>query len=120
MRHYVLIDLNIKRIGMDGPYSQSLASTVVNSSPSVSDGRSPSPVRGGELTGTVPWHIRALAFFTMYSELCAANTPEDFAQVCTSCQREWSFDGSFVSQFAIIFFKLDSQLIHHQLLGLAA
>jgi len=109
----VLLNLNVKPTGMDGSYSQSLASTVVNPSLSVSGDGSPELVRGGGLTAfprpneeptvTIPPLLaRALAFFTMYSALCAACTREDFARVRTRLQLEWSFDGGFVSRYYVL------------------
>jgi len=106
----VLIDLNIKLIGMDRSYSQSLPSTLVNCSTSVSDDGSPRPVRGGGIivdaprpheeqtvTASLPWHMRALVLLTLFSELSAAAMPAEFAVVRQRLQQEWSFDGGFVS-----------------------
>jgi hypothetical protein len=83
-------------------------STLVNGS-SVSDGgppvcaegmtADPRPSEEPAVIGILLWHKRTLAYFTMYSELCAARTPEDFARVHMSFRREWAFDGGFVSRF---------------------
>jgi len=103
---------------MNEPFPQSLDSTVANFS-SVSDDNGP-PVRAvgmisasrpsEEPADIAPWHTRALATLTMYSELCAARTREDFARMRTRLQLEWAFDGGVVSRFTILFF--DSLLIH--------
>jgi len=52
---------------------------------------------------SLPWQHRILAFFTMYGELSVACTPEEFAFVRTRLQWEWTFNGGFVSLFAVIF-----------------
>ena len=62
-------------------------------------------------TTTVPWHSRALTFFTLYGEISVPCTPEEFALVHTRLQQEWSFAGGFVSRLTTVI--LDSQLIHH-------
>jgi len=69
------------------------------------------PSGGGEETPTeprvneeptpiaaIPWHRRALAFFTVYRELSAARVAEDFASLQSRIQQEWTFDGGFVSR----------------------
>jgi len=66
-------------------------------------------VRGEGMTGglqsnkepaiiaTLSWQSRTLAFFTMYGELSAAFTPEEFALVRIRLEQEWKFGGGFVS-----------------------
>jgi hypothetical protein len=65
-------------------------------------------VRGSGMTGglrsnkesaivaTLSWLSRTLAFFTMYGELSAALTPEEFALVRMRLEQEWTFGGGFV------------------------
>jgi len=55
--------------------------------------------------------LRFLAPLTMYGELSAARTPEDFASVRTRFQHEWTFDGGFVSRYTIFFFLIPCYLI---------
>lgn len=66
------------------------------------------------VSASLPWQRRILAFFTMYGELSVACTPEEFAFVRTRLQREWAFDGGFVSRFTIIFL-FNFQLIHYSI-----
>jgi hypothetical protein len=49
------------------------------------------------------WNRRAFESLTMYGELSAAHIPEEFALVRMRCQREWAFNGAFVSRFIIMF-----------------
>jgi hypothetical protein len=42
-----------------------------------------------------------LESLTMYGELSAARTPEEFALVRSRFQREWTFNGGFVSRFTV-------------------
>jgi hypothetical protein len=49
------------------------------------------------------WNIRALESLTVYGELSTARTPEEFAPVRLRFQREWTFNGGFVSRFTITF-----------------
>ena len=49
------------------------------------------------------WIRRALESLTMYGELSAALIPEEFALVRMRFQREWTFNGAFVSRFVIMF-----------------
>ena len=49
------------------------------------------------------WNIRALESLTMYGELAAARSPEEFAPVHLKFQREWTFNGGFVSWFTVTF-----------------
>jgi len=65
----------------------------------------------GPTATTVPWHIRALSFFTLYGELSGACTPEEFASLRSRLLQEWSFDGGLVRRFTTV--PLDSQFIHH-------
>jgi hypothetical protein len=100
---------------MDRPFPQSR--TLVNRSCMSSDGPSirggmtarPQPNEEPAITATLPWHSRTLASLTVYGELFAARTPEEFALVHTRLQQEWSFNGGFVSLFTIML--LNSQLI---------
>ena len=62
-------------------------------------------------TTTVSWHVRTLSSFALYGELSVAFTPEEFASVRSRLQKEWSFDGGFVSRFITVL--LYSQFIHH-------
>jgi hypothetical protein len=54
-------------------------------------------------TAALPWHRRVLESFTMYGEISAARIPEEFAPVRMRFQREWTFNGGFVSRFIIMF-----------------
>jgi len=63
---------------------------------------------GPAITATLP---RTLASLTMYGELSVALAPEEFALVHARLQQEWSFDGSFVSRYSIMF--LNFQLIRY-------
>ena len=49
------------------------------------------------------WNRRALESLTMYRELSTARSPEEIAPVRLRFQREWTFNGGFVSQFTITF-----------------
>jgi len=69
----------------------------------------PQPNEEPAVTATLPWHSKTLASLTVYGELFAAHTPEEFASVHTRLQQEWTFNGGFVSQFTINL--LNSQLI---------
>jgi hypothetical protein len=69
----------------------------------------PQPNEEPAVTANLPWHSRTLASVTVYGELFAARTPEEFASVHTRLQQEWTFNGGFVSQFTINL--LNSQLI---------
>jgi len=110
--YHVLIHLNAVTLtgnGMDGPYSQPLARTLVDRSLNVSDDESPTPVheeamthvpRSHEepsVTTALPWYMQPLVLVTMYSELSAARIPADFALVRQRLEQEWLFDGNFVS-----------------------
>jgi len=75
------------------------------------EGMTGSPPNGGPTTTTVPWHIRALSFFTLYGELSVACTPEEFASLRSRLLQEWSFDGGFVRRFTTV--SLDPKFIHH-------
>jgi len=57
-----------------------------------------SPTR---LVSDSAWNRRALESLTMYRALAAARSPEEFAPVHLRLQREWTFNGGFVSQFTI-------------------
>jgi len=46
---------------------------------------------------------RAWEYLTIYREISAARIPEEFAPVLLKLQREWTFNGGFVSRFTIIF-----------------
>jgi len=107
------IILDVKCIAVDGLYSQSLASTLMNRS-SVSEGvtpvhreAAPPPNEDATDATSLPWYRRTLEFLTVYNELCT----EDFAPVRTKLQQEWTFDGGFVRRFTIVF--LDSLLMHY-------
>ena len=52
---------------------------------------------------------RTFESLTIYYELSAARIPEEFAPVRLRLQREWTFNGGFVSRFTFF----DSQLIFH-------
>lgn len=80
------------------------------------------PVRGERMTGSLPNEAqtttnnpalvrRTLSFFTLYDELSAACTQEEFVPVRVRLQQEWSFNGGLVSQFTAVL--LDSELIYH-------
>jgi hypothetical protein len=58
----------------------------------------PRPNEEPAVSISLPWQRRILAFFTMYGELSVACAPEEFAFVRTRLQREWTFDGGFVSR----------------------
>jgi hypothetical protein len=49
------------------------------------------------ISAALPWHSRTLVSLTVYGELLAACTPEEFATVHTRLQQEWTFNGGFVS-----------------------
>jgi hypothetical protein len=49
------------------------------------------------------WNTRVLESLTMYRELSTARSPEEFAPVRLRFQREWTFNGGFVSRFTITF-----------------
>ena len=51
----------------------------------------------------LPWHRIAFESLTMYGELSAARTPEEFAAVRLRFQTEWTFNGGFVSRFTMMF-----------------
>ena len=101
---------------MNLPLSQSITlverSYMSNDEPSIRGGMTARPQLNEEpaITATLPWHSRTLASFTVYGELFAARTPEEFALVHTRLQQEWTFDGSFVSLFTIML--LNSSLIY--------
>ena len=46
---------------------------------------------------------RAFESLTIYYEISAARIPEEFAPVRMRLQREWTFNGGFVSRFTITF-----------------
>ena len=100
---------------MNLPFSQSRTlvkrSCVSNDRPSIHGGMTarPQPNEESAITATLPWHGRTLASLTVYGELFAACTPEEFALVHTRLQQEWTFNGGFVSLFTIM--VLNSQLI---------
>jgi len=103
----LLINLNVTRTAVDRPsHSRHL---VKHSQESVSGSGSegtaipPQPNEEPGVTTTSPWYMRILAVFTTYGDLAVANTPEEFGLVHTRLQKEWTFEGSFVSLFAIIF-----------------
>ena len=64
----------------------------------------PRPNEEPAISVSIPWQSRILASLTMYGELSDACTPEGFAFVRTRLEREWTFNGTFVSPFTIIFF----------------
>ena len=111
--------LNVKRIGTNGPHSQSeyLPSTPMNRSsasengPVYGEGVIPNEGPGPLVAATMPMHLKMLASLTVYGELCDADLSEDFAPVRMRLQQEWTFDGGFVSNPSITF--LDTLLIHH-------
>jgi len=49
------------------------------------------------------WNRRALESLRMYRELSAAHIPAEFVSVRLRLEREWTFNGGFVSQFTIMF-----------------
>jgi len=59
---------------------------------------------------TLPWYSRTLASLTLYDELSNACTPDEFATVRTRLEKEWSFNGGFVSRSKIVL--LDYEFIH--------
>ena len=61
---------------------------------------------------SLPRYRMALESLTMYGELSAARIPEEFAPVRLRLQREWTFNGRFVSRSSF-FSSFDSQLILH-------
>jgi hypothetical protein len=52
---------------------------------------------------TLPWYRMALESLTMYGQLSAARSPEEFAPVRLRFQQEWTFNGGFVSRSTIMF-----------------
>ena len=56
------------------------------------------------VTAAPVWWRKALAFFTLYDELSAARTLEEFLAVRVRLQREWIFNAGFVSRFCLFFF----------------
>ena len=111
----IVIDLNVKWTGMNRPLSQSRTlvkhSCMSNDRPSIHGGMTarPQPNEEPAITATLPWYSRILASVTVYGDLFAVRTPEEFALVHTRLQQEWIFNGGFVSLFTIIL--LNSQLI---------
>jgi hypothetical protein len=88
---------------------------VFENGPLVPEGMAAGPLPNEEpaITDTLPWHRRILASLTMYDELSAACTPEEFGSVHTRLQKEWKLNGAFVSRFPIMF--LISQLISYSI-----
>jgi hypothetical protein len=90
---------------MNPPFPQSRTlvkrSCMSNDGPSIRGGMTarPQPNEEPAITATLPWHIRVLASVTVYGELFAACTAEEFALVHTRLQQEWTFNGGFVSFF---------------------
>jgi hypothetical protein len=82
--------------------------SVSDDDPPVCDGTTasscPRPNEEPAVWASLPWQCRILACFTMYGELSVACTSEEFGFVRTRLQREWAFDGGFVSRFTIFFF----------------
>jgi len=74
----------------------------------------PRPSEEPAITAPLPWRRRILASLTMYGELSVACTLEEFAFVRTRLQREWTFDGGFVSRFTIMFL-FNFQLIRYSI-----
>jgi hypothetical protein len=96
--YYIFIDLNDKCTGING--------SIVTGRPSVrEEGMSIVSLPNGEQIdiASLPWHSWALESFTMYRELSAARSPEEFAPVRLRFQWEWTFNGGFVSRSTIIF-----------------
>jgi len=75
-----------------------------NDGPSIHGGMTAHPQSNEELaiTATLPWYSRTLASLTVYGELLAARTSEEFVLVHTTLQQEWTFNGGFVSLFTIM------------------
>jgi hypothetical protein len=99
--YYISIDLNAKCTGTNRP--------IVTGRPSVREEEmSTVSLPNGEQIdiASLPWHSWALESFTMYRELSAARSPEEFARVRLRFQREWTFNGGFVSRSTIIFLCL--------------
>ena len=59
-----------------------------------------SPTNGVSVSA---WNRRVLESLTMYRELSTACTPEEFVPVRLRFEREWTFNGGFVSQFTVTF-----------------
>jgi len=82
----------------------------------------PGPNEEPSTASLLPWQSKILASFTMYGELSVACTSEEFAFVHTRLQREWTFNGGFVSPFTImLLFELPvNSLLDLKLVALAA
>jgi len=81
----------------------------------------PRPNEEPGISVSTPWQSRILASLTMYGELSDACTSEEFAFVRTRLQREWIFNGTFVSPFTIIFLYIPvNSLLNLKLVALAA
>jgi len=113
---------SVSTLRTDHPYVQSSTlvrhTSVSNDEPPVCEdmaaSSSPRPNEGSAVSAALPWQRRILAPFTMYGELSVACTPEEFAFVRTRLQREWTFDGGFVSRFTIMFL-FNFQLIRYSI-----
>jgi hypothetical protein len=55
------------------------------------------------LVSVSSWNRRVLESLTMYRELSTARIPEEFAPVRLRFEREWTFNGGFVSRFTVTF-----------------
>ena len=113
--YFTPIDLNVHWTAIRQPFSQSgtlvMRSCISNDGPSIRGGMTARPQPNEEPAITPPWHrkTRTLASLTVYGELFAARTPEEFALVHARLQQEWTFNGGFVRLFTIML--LHSQLI---------
>jgi hypothetical protein len=98
-------NLNIKLIGINQPYPQSIT-LVSDDVPLDHEEGNTAESRSNEdliVSDALPWQRRALASFTMYGELSVANVQEEFAPLRMRLQQEWIFDAGFVSRFIILF-----------------
>ena len=78
---------------------------VSNDGPSIRGGMAAcsQPDEEPAISVTLPWYSRTLASVTVYGELLAARTLEEFALVHTRLQQEWTFNGGFVSLFTVMY-----------------
>jgi len=101
-----LMNLNSKYIGTHSQFSTPVRrSSVSDDGPPVHEEPEGTTTAGqlneSIVTAKLPWDRRALACLTLYSELYAAHTPEEFASVRMRFRQEWTFAIGVVSRFTV-------------------